>query len=263
MDIATLFGLILGMGVIGMAVASGADMGSFINLPGVLIVLGGTFSATLIKFPLQTCFSAFKLGIVTAFANREERPEDLIQSANQMAALARRKGVLALEDEVVGNPFFQKGVQLLADGRSPEFVEKVLTREMELSIERHEHGELIFRAIGESAPAFGMIGTLVGLVQMLTTLEDPSKIGPGMAVALLTTLYGALFAHLFALPIAEKLRLRSVQEHNNKAMIIEGVLSIQKGENPRLMDELLEAYVPDKQREALHQPKDTGANGAE
>ena len=163
-----------------------------------------------------------------------------------MASKVRKDGLLSLEDEPVNNVFFKKGIQLCVDGQSPEFVKKVLDNEMDRSIERHELGERIFRAIGDAAPAFGMIGTLVGLVQMLANMSDPSSIGPAMAVALLTTLYGALFANLIAMPIADKLQMRYMYDRKTKSLIVEGVLGIAQGESPHVIDEILVTYLQEQ-----------------
>ncbi len=257
MDLATLIGLIVGATIIFFAMLSGTDISMYVNVPGLMIVLGGTFAATLIKFPIVDSYHAFILALNKAFWEEAEKPAELIKTARRLADVARKKSVLALENEEIANEFFQKGIQLCVDGRTPEFVQKVLIEEMDKSIERHEMGEQIFRSIGDAAPAFGMIGTLVGLVQMLSDLDDPSTIGPAMAIALLTTLYGALIANLIAIPIADKLAIRSQQERIKKTIILQSVLSILRGEHPRIMDELLEAYVPTKLR------KEDQANGSE
>lgn len=254
MDIATLIGLISGIAIITGAIASGGSLLIFLNLPGLMIVLGGTLAATLIKFPLSHCFKALH---VAAHALREEvdHPLDLIRTANRLAYVVRNKnGLLGLEDEPIDNAFFHKGVQLAMDGHPPDFVRNVLQQDLQQSLERHDIGQKIFRAVGESAPAFGMIGTLIGLVQMLTNLENPSSIGPAMAIALLTTLYGALIANLIALPIADKLELRARQEQINKQLIIDSMHSIQQGQNPRIMDDILEAYLPSLERDKLREP---------
>lgn len=248
MDFATLIGLITGTVIIALAIVTGSDISTFINVPGLLIVLGGTFAATLIKFPIGICFSSFGLALRKAFWQEPEHPRDIIQQANKFAGIVRKESIMAMERERISNPFFQKGIQLCIDGRKPDFIRDVLTTEMNMSLERHQFGEKIFRAMGESAPAFGMIGTLVGLVQMLSSLKDPAAIGPAMAVALLTTLYGALFANLFALPIADKLNGRYLQERINKSLILESVIGILEGENPRVLADQLESYLPTNQR---------------
>lgn len=258
MDFATLIGLIVGTIIIALAILSGSEVTVFINVPGLLIVLGGTFAATLIKFPIGICISAFSLAIKKAFWQEPDKPQDIIKQAATLAERARKENLMALEREPVSNPFFQKGIQLCVDGRKAEFVREVLTTEMNQSLERHQFGEKIFRAMGESAPAFGMIGTLVGLVQMLSSLTDPAAIGPAMAVALLTTLYGALFANLFALPIADKLNGRYLQERINKTLILESIIGIMEGIHPRVLNELLESYLPSKHRPDMLATKAAG-----
>jgi len=250
-DFATLAGLASGILIITAAVASGSDFTIFINFPGFLIVVGGTTAAVLIKFPLRVCLESFWAGLKTAFVDRSEKAEELIVLATRLSSVKRKNGVLALERVNIKNPFFLKGIQLIADGRKPEFINKVLTMEMNHAIERHQVGERVFRAIGESAPAFGMIGTLVGLVQMLTQMEDPNALGMGMAVALLTTLYGSLIANLVALPIADKLQMRYEAEFKSKALIIESILNIEKGENPRVMEQILMTYVSKEVRNKM------------
>jgi chemotaxis protein MotA len=230
---------------------SGSEISVFINVPGLMIVLGGTFASTLIKFPIGDCFNSIGLAIRKAFWQEADQPADLIHLANTLTDTVRKKNIIALEDVEVENAFFKKGIQLCTDGHKPDFIRNVMVKEMNLSIERHEMGEKVFRAMGESAPAFGMIGTLVGLVQMLSNLEDPASIGPAMAVALLTTLYGALFANLIALPIADKLRSRTDQERINKSLIVESVIGILQGVNPRILDELLESYLPVNKRHVI------------
>jgi chemotaxis protein MotA len=246
-DLATLIGLAGGIAVIIAAILSGSSLTLFINIPSVMVVAGGTIAATLIKFPLANFLSAFKVAL-NAFFHKAENPNALIETAVRLSHVVRKEGLLALEHQELENRFFQKGLQFCVDGEDAEFVRKVLTQDMDLTIERHEVGQKIFRAIGDSAPAMGMIGTLVGLVQMLANMEDPKSIGPAMAVALLTTLYGALIANLVALPIADKLELRSNEERINKSLIIESIAGIQAGQNPRVMEELLKTYLPQRER---------------
>lgn len=248
MDIATLLGLLLGMVVVTLAILVGSDFLVFLNLPGFLIVLGGTFAATLIKFPIATVFVAFKVGIKAAFGNEHNDAREIIDQAGELSQLARKGGFLAMQDVPVRNEFFRKGIQFCVDGFDVAVIRETLTREMNLDTGRQEVGERIFRAMGESAPAFGMIGTLVGLVQMLSTMDDPKTIGPAMAVALLTTLYGALIANLVALPIAEKLEAKAAQDRLTKSLIIEAILGIQAKHGSDVLTELLEIYLPENQR---------------
>jgi len=246
-DLATLIGLISGIGVILGAIAIGGSLMLFVNPPSIVIVVGGTIAATLMKFPLATFLGAFKVAL-RAFRSKAEDPNKLIEEALKLSQVARKNGLLALENENISNPFLKQGIQLAVDGNPPEFVRKTLNQDIDLAIDRHETGQNIFRAIGETAPAMGMIGTLIGLVQMLSSMEDPKSIGPAMAVALLTTLYGAIIANAFALPIAEKLAIRSKEESLNKSLILETIAGIQEGLNPRVMETLLKTYLPDSQR---------------
>ena len=248
MDIATIAGLIVGLTVVSLAILTGSDFSIFVNTPGLLIVFGGTFAATMIKFPLSGVFISLPVGFKAAFMNDREQPRDYINLAVKLVKKARKNGLLSLEKEKIRNPFFKKGVQLCADGRDLDYIRKVLTQEMAQSIEREEVGAKVFAAIGDAAPAFGMFGTLVGLVQMLSNMKDPSTIGPAMAVALLTTLYGVLLANLVSLPIADKLVAKSQRERNLRALIIECVFQIQQMQNPTAMREVLEPFLPEKQR---------------
>ncbi|SEI76113.1 chemotaxis protein MotA [Allopseudospirillum japonicum] len=251
MDFASLLGLITGTLFIVMAIVTGSDAEIFLNLPGILLVFGGTFASTLVKFRISSFFLGLKEGFAAAFGERTDDPREIIIQANKLARTARRNGLLGLEDEPIDNPFFAKGIQLCVDGSAPEFIQEVLTKEMIQSIERKQIGEKVFRALGSSAPAFGMIGTLVGLVQMLNNLDDPSKLGPGMAVALLTTFYGSLLAQLVFLPLADKLAMKTDELENNMTLIIDSVMGIYNGMNPQVMDELLETYLPEYQRSGM------------
>ena len=250
MDFATISGLIIGVTVVTMAIMTGSDLNIFLNLPGFMIVVGGTFAATMIKFPLSGVFISMPVGIKAAFTNEKEKPRDYIKLAIRLSKQARKSGLLSLENAKIKNQFYRKGIQLCVDGRDLEYIRKVLTQEMALSIQREEVGARVFLALGEAAPAFGMFGTLVGLVQMLSNMNDPTTIGGAMAVALLTTLYGILIANLIALPIADKLHAKSAQERERRSLIIECVFQIQQLQNPTAMRDILEPYLPEKQRES-------------
>jgi len=246
MDIATLLGLIAGLGVIGAAIFTGSDFWVFLNVPGFLIVIAGTMAATLVRYPISGVLAALMLGVRAAFAgSKDSKPADLIDFSLDISKKARRDGFLALANVRAPDPFFTRGIRMCVDGFNYEMVQTTLNKDMHNSIDRHEQGERIFRAIGEAAPAFGMIGTLVGLVQMLAGLDDPKTIGPSMAVALLTTLYGAVIANLIALPIADKLESKVETELVTKSLIIDAILGIHKGRNPAELSELLETYLPD------------------
>ena len=244
MDIATLIGLAFGLSVIGVAIAFGGDVGLFFNIPGLLIVLGGTLAATLIKFRLVDMMSAFALGLRTAFREVASDPNEIFNQVLEMSAAARKSGVLALQGYKIDNRLLSQGIRLVVDGHSIENVRHILDQEINQMIIRQERSETMFRGIGDSAPAFGMIGTLVGLVQMLANLDDPANIGPAMAVALLTTFYGALIANLIAIPIADKLAAKTGQDQTVNELIFESVLLIHQRQGPQVISETLSAFLP-------------------
>jgi chemotaxis protein MotA len=244
MDIATLIGLIFGLAVIGIAIATGGDVGLFVNLPGILIVLGGTLAATLIKFRLVDMISAFALGMRTAFREVASDPNKIYKDVLEMAAAARKSGVLALQDFKIDNALLRLGIRLVVDGHSADNVRHILDQEINQMLIRQEKGETMFWGIGDSAPAFGMIGTLVGLVQMLANLSDPGNIGPAMAVALLTTFYGALIANLIAIPIADKLAAKTTQDRIVNDLVFESVMLIHQRQGPQVIAETLAAFLP-------------------
>ena len=243
LDLPSIAGLIAGSGIITAALVLGPSLEQFVSIIGLLIVVGGTAAVTFIKFPFFQVLRSLHLAAL-AFTREQESPVDLIRQTHHQARLARHQGLLALEQSRVSNRFFRKGLDLCADGYSAEYIRRILMEDMALTLDRHETGQRIFRSMAESAPAFGIIGTLVGLIQMLGNMDDPSAIGPAMALALLTTLYGALIANLICTPIADKLEMRTLRERINKALIIEGISSIQMGQHPRMIEQLLEAYVP-------------------
>ena len=201
------------------------------------------------KFNLGDFLSAIKVA-ARAFKFKLDSQDDLIDQIVELADAARKGGLLSLEGKEVDNDFLQKGIQLLVDGHDPEVARNLMMKDMTKAVERHEWGAKIFSALGDVGPAMGMIGTLIGLVQMLSAMDDPKAIGPAMAVALLTTLYGAMFANMFALPIADKLTLRATEESRLKSLIIDALVAIQGGQNPRVIRQMLQTYLPEKQRKA-------------
>ncbi len=249
MDIATVIGLILGCVLMTFAILMGGDFGSYMNAPSVLIVIGGATAATIAAYPLARFFSLPKVFMKTVFSKTTD-PVALIKQLVELAEIARRDGILALENmtEQVQDEFLVSGIQMAVDGTDPEVIQTIMETELENLMERHEAGKGLLDSLGRFAPAFGMIGTLIGLVAMLSNMDDPSKIGAGMAAALLTTLYGALLANLILLPLAEKLGLRSNEEVLSKTIIIQGVMSIQAGDNPRNVQSKLMTFVPPTQR---------------
>jgi chemotaxis protein MotA len=246
-DLASLVGVVGAFGIVIMAMVLGGDISMFVNVPSVLIVVVGSMFAVLIKFELGQFLGAFKIA-GKAFAFKLVKPEALIGEIVEMAGLARKGGLLSLEGKEVSDEFLSKGIQLLVDGHDPDVVRTLLSKEMKLASERHDTGITIFRAMGDVGPAMGMIGTLIGLVAMLANMDDPKSIGPAMAVALLTTLYGAMMATMLMLPIADKLTLRKAEEDTLKSMIIDALLAIQSGQNPRVIESMLQAYVQEGKR---------------
>lgn len=247
MDLATLIGLVGAFGVVSTAILMGGAASVFINAPSMVIVFGGTVLVTMMKFSLGQFLSATKVA-VNAFIHRLATPEDLIEKAIELAKEARQGGILSLENAEVPDEFMKKGINLLIDGHDPEVVRTMLNKDVQLTVARHTEGQSIFKAIGDVGPAMGMIGTLIGLVQMLSVMDDPKQIGPAMAVALLTTLYGAILANMFALPVADKLALRSKEEKRTKSLIIDALIGIQDGQNPRVIESMLQNYLPRSKR---------------
>lgn len=244
MDIASVIGIVAGVSLVAITILMGGTPFIFWDASSLILVIGGTLAVTLLNFPL-----ADVLGVLNtlryAFTHNETPPERIIEQLVGFAAIARREGVLALEThaEIVEDEFLKRSVMLAIDGASPELIKDVLTTEISFLEERHTLGQSILVAMGTYAPAFGMIGTLLGLVQMLVSLDNPSQIGSGMAVAILTTLYGALIANVFCLPAAGKLRVRTAKELLTKEIVIEGILSIQSGDHPRIVEQKLKAFV--------------------
>jgi len=247
-DIASLVGLLGAFGIVVAAMATGGDVGVFVNTPSLLIVMGGSIFVVLMKFTLAQFLGVGKI-LGKAFMFKSIKPEDIIAETVELADAARKGGLLSLEDKQVSSDFMQRGIQLLVDGHDPDIVKALLNKEKNLTTERHEAGIDIFKAMGDVGPAMGMIGTLVGLVQMLSNMSDPKSIGPAMAVALLTTLYGAMLATMFALPVSDKLTGRKAEEELNQSLIIDGLLAIQAGQNPRVIEQMLRNYLPEKKRE--------------
>ncbi len=247
MDLATLIGLIGAFGIVLASILLGGSAGTFVNTPSLLVVLGGTIMVTMMKFSLSKFAGAASIA-VKAFLNKPANPEDLIAEAVQLSKTARQGGLLALEDAEIADDFMKSGLTLLIDGHPADTVRAMLVKDLNQTLRRHTDGQAIFKAIGDVGPAMGMIGTLIGLVQMLSNMDDPKQIGPAMAVALLTTLYGAILANMFALPIADKLGVRSREENTRKSLIIDALLSIQGGQNPRVIESMLEAYLPPSKR---------------
>ena len=249
MDLATLIGVLIAWALILGTIAMGSGALVFVNIPSLVIVLGGTMAVVMMRYSLSQFIGSIKVAM-KAFLHKAESAEELIVSVVELAGIARKEGLLALEGQEINNPVLASGIRMLVDGHEPGIVKKALSTEMNATVNRHKIGQELFKSVGDAGPAMGMIGTLVGLVQMLSNMSDPKSIGPAMAVALLTTLYGAMLANMFALPVSDKLKLRSAEEQMNKNIIIQSVLGIQEGQNPKVLEELLNNYLPVSKRDA-------------
>ena len=249
MDIATIVGVVLGFGLMLISILMGGGLSWFINYPSLMIVVGGTIGVTLINFPLSTV-----LGVMTVLKNaiftKETPSAEVIKNLVEFSRVARKEGILALQalTKQIDDEFLVKGINLAIDGLEPQIIGDIMDIEIEQLESRHKFGAEIFTAMGTYAPAMGMMGTLIGLVQMLQQMDDPSSIGPAMAVALLTTFYGVVIANLICLPVAGKLKTRSSQEILLKQLMTEGIKAIQSGDNPRIVEQKLMAFVDPKSR---------------
>lgn len=248
MDLATLIGLIGALAIIVASILLGASSQIFFNVPSLLIVVVGSFFVVMAKFSLGQFIGAFKVA-ARAFKFRLPSVEESIAELVDIANIARKQGTLALEEKEVSSPFLKAGIQLMVDGQNQETIRGILDKERLLTLERNRWGAKIFSALGDVGPAMGMIGTQVGLVQMLSNMEDPKSIGPAMAVALLTTLYGAMMATMICLPIADKLNLRMTEEPRMQQLWIDALGAIQDGINPRIVEQMLRTYLPANKRD--------------
>ena len=250
MDIATIVGLILAMVLIVASIAaSGGTLAAFIDPASILVVFGGCLATVLISFPLKNSLSVFGVA-KKVFTWKLEPVQDIIDQLVSLAETARRDGLLALESRLyeVENPFIVLGVQMAVDGTRPEVIEDILRTELDALATRHRDGKALLDTMGRYAPAFGMIGTLLGLIMMLGDMSDPATIGAGMAVALLTTLYGSVAANCVFLPFADKLGFTNKQELLSMEIIVRGILAIQAGENPRVIAQKLNTFIPPRLR---------------
>src|SRR5215471_4155038 len=248
MDIATGLGLLAGATVVATLMLMGGDLRMFVSDHAMIVIFGGCFASTLIRFPLNAIFHGIPLGARFAFTMRRMTQRELVDEIAGLAEIARKQGPIGLEKVEIDDPFLAKGIRFVADGYDVDFIRDNLERDRDIFLTHLDEGQKIYRAIGDCAPAFGMIGTLIGMVQMFANMTDPSKLGPFMAVALLATFYGAAVANLLCLPIADKLHLKLVDEEINRTLIIDGILMIREAKSPTLVREMLLAYLPEKHR---------------
>lgn len=258
MDIATVIGLLLGIGlVIGSILMGGGGLGPFFNVPSLMIVVGGSIAALLINFPLKAVLGVFAV-VKNCFLVKLPTPKDVIEQFKELATITRRDGLLALEEKLgdIKDTFMTRGLEMVMGGTSKEDIQEVLETEVSYVEERHKVGKKIVDAMAAAAPAFGMVGTLIGLVQMLRSLDDPSQIGGGMATALLTTLYGAIIANLFCIPLGGKLEARSKEEVMIRELMLSGLISLVEGQAPRTVEEKLLAFLSSSERDAPAEKKE-------
>ena len=255
MDLGTIIGLGLGFAMIVMSILSaGGEISAFIHIPSFFMVIGGSFGAMLVGNPMGRMLGIVKfITLILRVPNYEE--ERIISSLVNFSEKARREGLLALEDDLeeVEEEFMRKGIQLVVDGTDPDIIKSVLYNDLNQLQTRHSLGIKLFDDWSKIAPAFGMVGTLAGLISMLANLEDSSSIGPNMSLALITTMYGAIVANLVLIPIKNKLEDRDGDETLVREIMIEGILSIQSGDNPRILEEKLLSFLPPARREAVRQ----------
>ncbi len=244
MDLATLLGLITAFSLVVISIMMGGPFILFVNIPSLVIVAGGTIGATFISYPMKDVFGVIKI-IKNAFFAKTQSTTQVIGDLVQYASKVRKDGILSLQEtiKVIENPFITKGLQLVIDGLDPNAIKDIMDIEVEFIESRHKQGAEMCSMMGTTAPAMGLIGTLIGLVQMLQNMEDPSSIGPAMAVALLTTFYGAVFANIVFNPLASKLQIRSKEEVLTKELIKEGIICIAQGDNPRIIEQKLHSYI--------------------
>jgi chemotaxis protein MotA len=248
MDITTTLGLVFGTGVVVALILMGGSLAMFSDSHAAIVIFGGTFAATLIRFPLSTFLHGLPLGAKFAFTLRRMSQRELVDEIAGLAEIARKQGPIGLEKVELDDPFLAKGIRFVADGYDATFIRDNLERDRDNFLTHLDEGQKIYRSMGDCAPAMGMVGTLIGMVQMFANMTDPSKLGPFMAMALLATLYGATLANLICLPIADKLHGKLVDEEINRTLIIDGILMIRESKSPALVREMLLAYLPEHHR---------------
>ncbi len=248
MDIATIIGLVLCMSAVIGSILVGGDMMAFVDTPSLIVVGVGVIGCTFIKWPLEVVMKVSAFAMKSLFFTPSDAKET-IEEIGKLAETARRESIFALEKQPIDDTFMKKAMTLAADNRPPEVISSILQLEIDAMEERHKIGQDVLGGMADDGPAFGMIGTLIGLVIMLGNLSDQAAIGPAMAVALLTTFYGACIANIFCNPMKSKISFRSKQEMLKMTIIIAGTLGIVAGENPRLIKEKLNAFLPPSERE--------------
>lgn len=248
MDVMSILGVLGAFGIVGGLILFEGDIGPFINAHAIIAVFGGAIVATMIRFPMRSITQGLPTGLGYFMKLRKVGPRDLVDEIGKLADIVRKSGPIALENVQVADPFLAKGIRYIADGYEADYIRESLERERDLFLERLGEGEKIFRSIGDCAPAFGMVGTLLGMVGMFAHMTDPSKLGPSMAIALVATFYGAVVQNFIGIPIADKLKLKFGEEDLCLSLIIDGVMQLRHSKSPAMVREALLAYLPEKYR---------------
>jgi chemotaxis protein MotA len=250
MDIATGIGLLGGVAtVIVLILIDGGNFAGYFDKHAVIVIFGGATAATMVRFPFSVILHGLPMGLKFAFTLRSSDPRALIEEITQIAEVVRKNGPMALENVQVDDPFLAQGIRYVADGYDRDFIKETMERDRDIFLQRLDEGSKVYRAYGDCAPAWGMVGTIIGMVTMFANMSDPSKLGPAMATALLATLYGALIANAVCLPIADKLHIKLEEEDVSRSLVIDGILLIRDSKSPSLVKEMLIAYLPEHHRE--------------
>jgi chemotaxis protein MotA len=245
MDISTIVGTVLGVATVLVLMFMDGHFSIYLSEHAAIVIGGGAIASTMIRFPFSTMLHGLPMGMRFALQMRPLDPRALIEEVTKIAEIMRKSGPMALENHKVDDPFLAQGLRYVVDGYDAEFIQNAMEKDRDTFLGHLDEGQKIYRAIGDCAPAWGMIGTLLGMVGMFANMSDPSKLGPFMATALLATLYGALVANLFCLPIADKLHLKLEEEDISRSLIIDGVLQIRQAKSPGIIREMLLSYLPD------------------
>lgn len=253
MDFGTIIGFIVAFVTVLKLMLHGGDLSMFVSTHATIVIVGGVVAATLIRFPLKSMTGGLMVGMKMSFSHKRMAPRELIEQITELADLVRKKGPIALEAVEIDDEFLAKGVRMIADGYDANFIRETLERERDLHATRLEEGVKVYKAIGDCAPAMGMVGTIIGMVEMFAHMSDPSRLGPAMATALLATLYGAVLANFITLPIADKLEMKLHHDEVNETLVIDGILQIRENKSPALIREMLLAYLPHKHRADLEE----------
>ncbi len=263
MDVATIVGLAITFGTFFVGIFMSGSIGQYINVPSLVIVLGGTVGASILAVDMSTVKAV--PGMLKLILKKQKVDAlGILAQLVRYAEMARREGILSLDKELknIEDPFIQKAVQLLVDGTDPELIRDILETEIIFLEQRHQNGIRYFNICASLGPAFGFLGTLIGLIAMLAKLSEPEKLGPAMAVALVTTLYGVILSNMVFIPFAEKLKGKHEDEVLVKEMVIEGVMSIQSGDNPRMVEEKLKTFLPPSLREEASKAREKAKSPA-